>query len=404
MEEEIDLRPYIEALIKNWKWIVGVGVVTAVIAFIIASLRPPTYAATALVTIIDTREIVKLDDGISDVIGNQPLAAFPELALSDEVLRIVLEEVSLENDLTIRELRANLEAESGADKTVIRLTSTTNKAEESAHLTNAWAEAFVNWANRLYQGKGGERLVFFEEQLKSAETSLTAAEDALEAYQGINRTAIISNALNNSRQNHAVYLKQQERTQQLHDNAQALRQQILNISTGDPISYADQLTYLQLQLQTFNDEDTSPVILDLSAQETLTTSNRDEQIEILDGLIETLAGKKIQLDKKVTEIEPHILTLQSEIQESSTRLARLEHNVAVAQETYNSLVFQVEEEQIVSQDTTGGFQLASKAAVSEKALSDSRLGITMLAGLVGLFIAVFVFVFVLWWNTLFKKS
>jgi len=99
VEEEIDLRPYIEALIKKWYWIVGVGVITAVIAFIITSLLPPSYSATALVTIIDTREIIQLDEGIEDVVGNQPLAAFPELALSDEVLRVVIEKLSLEDDL-----------------------------------------------------------------------------------------------------------------------------------------------------------------------------------------------------------------------------------------------------------------------------------------------------------------
>ncbi len=397
MEEEIDLRPYIEALIKNWKWIVGVGVITAVIAFIVTSLRPPTYSATALVTIIDTREIIQLDEGIENVIGNQPLAAFPELALSDEVLRVVLEELSLGNDQSISEFRADLEADSGADKTVIRLTATADTAEMSAQRANVWAESFVKWANRLYKGQGGERLLFFEEQLKSAEASLTAAEDELEAFQAINRTEIISNTLGVYQQNHVDYLQQHERMQQLHDNAAALRQQILNASTRGTISYADQLTYLQLQLQTFNDEDTAPVILDLSAQETLTTSSRDEQIEILDGLIATLAEKTAQLDEKVAEIEPQILTLQHESQVANTKLARLRQNAAVAQGTYNSLAFQVEEERIVAQDTNSGFQLASKATTPEKIVQQNRVISIVAAMIIGISFMMFIIIVIQWY-------
>ena len=397
MEEEIDLRPYIEALIKNWYWIVGVGVVTAVIAFIVTSLRPPTYSATALVTIIDSRDIIQLDEGIADVVGNQPLAAFPELALSYQVLHMVLEELSLANNQSISEFRMNLQAESGEDKSVIRLTAAANMADKSAATANVWAEQFVIWANRLYQGQGGERLLFFEGQLKTTEATLTAAEAELEAFQAINQTQIISNTLGVYQQNHVTYLQQQERVQQLYDNATALRQQILDISTGNTISYADQLTYLQLQLQAFNDEDVTPVILDVSGQETLTTLNRDDQIEMLDGLIETLAGKSTRLDEKVAEIEPQILILQRERQAAFTKLTRLMQNVAVTQGTYNSLAFQVEEERIIAQDTNSGFQLASKATIPEKIVKQKRAISIVAAMLFSMSIIAFIIIAVQWY-------
>jgi hypothetical protein len=32
LEEEIDLRPYVEALLRNWKWIIGAGILAALIA------------------------------------------------------------------------------------------------------------------------------------------------------------------------------------------------------------------------------------------------------------------------------------------------------------------------------------------------------------------------------------
>ncbi|NCF68576.1 MAG: lipopolysaccharide biosynthesis protein, partial [Chloroflexi bacterium] len=51
MEEEIDLRPYVEALLRNWKWIIGAGILAALIALGFSFLMPSTYEATALVAV-----------------------------------------------------------------------------------------------------------------------------------------------------------------------------------------------------------------------------------------------------------------------------------------------------------------------------------------------------------------
>ena len=64
LEEEIDLRPYIEALIKGWKWIVGAGLIVAIAAFGMSSLLPSTYEATSLVAITETRQNIQFDPRI----------------------------------------------------------------------------------------------------------------------------------------------------------------------------------------------------------------------------------------------------------------------------------------------------------------------------------------------------
>ena len=84
MEEEIDLRPYIEALISKWYWIVGAAVVAGIVAFIVSSMLPPSYEATALVAVTQPTEIVEFDARIRSVDETQPLKAYPEIAMSDE--------------------------------------------------------------------------------------------------------------------------------------------------------------------------------------------------------------------------------------------------------------------------------------------------------------------------------
>ena len=43
MEEEIDLRPYIEALFRHRYWIVGIVVLTAGVAFLVTRFVPSIY-------------------------------------------------------------------------------------------------------------------------------------------------------------------------------------------------------------------------------------------------------------------------------------------------------------------------------------------------------------------------
>ncbi|HEX7593197.1 MAG TPA: Wzz/FepE/Etk N-terminal domain-containing protein [Anaerolineae bacterium] len=49
MEDEIDLRAYLDVLLRRWKWIVGVTLVAALVAGVVSLLMPPTYESTASV-------------------------------------------------------------------------------------------------------------------------------------------------------------------------------------------------------------------------------------------------------------------------------------------------------------------------------------------------------------------
>lgn len=400
MEEEIDLRPYILTLIKNWKWIIGTALVMAIVAFIVSTfVIPSTYSATAIVAVIASKDAIRIDSGIVDAGGNQPLSAFPDLALSDEVLNNLLDSLTLEEPSSIAKFRVHLDAVSGKDTSLIVLTTTFEDPEMTARVANAWANSFVSWANRLYVGQSEERVLFFEEQLANAEQNLLLAETSLEEFQAINQTQIISNTLTVYQQQHTDFLLQQSRIDQLLENTQALREQMLNQSTTLDVSYADQLTFLQLQLQSFIDESTLPIFLQIDTQETLTTENRNNHIEIIDGLIQTLEEKAAQIEIHLMEIKPQILTLQQVGQVALTELRRLNQDLGVAQQTYTALAYQVAEERIVSQDSSSGFQLASRAVVPDEAVGSGRLTATVIAGVLGAMVSLFVVFIVEWWRT-----
>ena len=86
MEQEIDLRRYVEVLIRHWKWIVGLALVAAVMALVVSFLILPTYEAMALVAVTEPRYMMRFDPRFETVNNIQQVyRAYPELAGSDEL-------------------------------------------------------------------------------------------------------------------------------------------------------------------------------------------------------------------------------------------------------------------------------------------------------------------------------
>jgi len=399
VEEEINLRPYIATLLLNWKLIVAITVAVAIFAFFVNSLvTTTTYSATALVAVIASRDSIEIDRSIVGIAENQPLAAFPEIALSDEVLRNAMMQLSMDKTTSISAFREKLESESGSDRSLIILTAKSDTPEKAAQIANIWAETFIDIANRLYVGQNEEQVLFFEEQLTKAEETLFDAELSLSEFQAVNQTQIITNTLTVYEQQYTNLLLRQIKTDQLLENAIALREQMQEQSSAVNVSYADQLTFLQLQLQSFNDESPSPVWLQLNTQENLTTENRGAHIEIIDGLIHTLEEKTLQADANLIELEPKILVLQQEGQIALAELTRLKNNLDIAQRTYNALAYQVSEERIIAQDTGSGFQLASRAVIPQESVNSSQLFSAVSGGFMGLLLATIGILFNDWWR------
>lgn len=388
MEEEIDLRPYLEAAIKGWKWILGAGLLAAIVAFAISSLLPPTYEATSLVAITETRQRIQFDPRIQTQEERQPLKAFPQLAVSDDLLRQIFAQLSLpETDLgSVSALQPLLDARAGADPSLIQLTASYRNAEIAAQIANVWAETFVQWGNDIYRSSNDAQLRFFENQLVEAKTALGEAEQVLVLFQAENRSNILTNRLLALSEAQLQYLTSRRQLQGLLDDAAALSAQ-LAAQNGTAVTWADQLTALHLQLQAYGAQQegaaTSGLQFQIGADQSLTSSDRRELLAYLQGLQVTLATRLQELDGRLLELEPEILALQQENQTLLAELHRLQRNVAVAEETYTALARKVDEERISSQGEANSLRLASYAAAPEEPVAPRRLIITLVAGFLG---------------------
>ncbi len=388
MEEEIDLRPYFKAAITGWKWIISAGLLAAIVAFAISSLLPPTYQATALVVITETRQRIQFDPRIQTQEERQPLKAFPQLAVSDDLLQQIFTQLSLpEADLaSVNALRSLLEARAGTDPSLIQLTASHRNAETAAQIANVWAETLVQWGNDIYRSSNDAQLRFFEQQLGEAQTVLGEAELALVQFQAENRSDILTNRLLALSTAQRQYLTSQRQLRGLLDDVAALSAQ-LAAQSGTAVTWGDQLTVLHLQLQAYGVPQeggaTSGLQFQIGADQPLTSSDRGELLAYLQELQLTLATRLQELDGRLLELEPEILTLQQENQALLAELHRLQRNVAVAEETYIALARKVDEERISSQKDVNSLRLASYAAAPESPVAPRRLIITLVAGFLG---------------------
>jgi succinoglycan biosynthesis transport protein ExoP len=390
LDQEIDLRPYIWALIARWWQIAVIALVAAVAAFIVSSLIRPTYEAASLVAVTEPRYLLQFDPRFQTVNDIQPAAqAYPELAVSDDVLAELLAGINPRpvNVETLGELRRIVMAEPGADPSLVRLEVRSQEAEEAARIANRWAEIFVVRADQLYSGQTEEQVEFFAGQLVQAEADVAAADGALIEFQARNRASTIQNWLNSYRITQADYLTKQVTIGYLLQDIQGLRSQLAERPESAGMNTADSVTLLLLQLKAL-DVPGPTLQLDLGSEGFPAGQAVAEQIAYLDGLENTAEAKLVQIEGWLAETEPQILDLQRQLQEVTAEEQVLMRNQEVATATYMTLANKLEEARIAAEDTSGEVQLASRAAVPEEPVSPKRLLNTAVGGVIGLLLGV----------------
>jgi len=423
MEEEIDLREYVQVLVRSWKWVVGLAVLAAVAALGVSFLIPPTYEATALVAVTEPRYVMRFDPRF-ETVNNVQLVykAYPELATSDDLLQDLLVRLDPlpEGVETYRNLRNMSQAEQGADPSMVRLAVRSQEPEEAARVANVWAELFVTRANEIYGTQGEDQVQFFEGQLERAQAELAAAERALVAFQARNQGAVLEAQLASAQQNLQDYLVEQREIERATRNARALRGSVADMPTDELVSAGDDLAALLLQIQAFDVHASRPAQVSESGRSAsygaesqarpslwlqvsdsaLLSSERTagELAVFLDGLVATLGARREEIEAQVAALEPQILGLQQRLQEVQTEEDRLTRARDVARETYLTLARKVEEVRIAAEDTSGEVRLASRAAVPEVPVSPRKLLNTAVAGMLGLMVGVFGAFAAEWWN------
>ena len=138
-EDEIDLRPYINAVLKNW-WKIGLlAFALAVIVFIFSRLQAPTYQATATILVPHNQLKLSLTDQFPTIdVGDERsrMSAYLVIAQSDAIAVQTNNAIndSLPEDNKITNLENNVGISNTGDAILITATGPTPQlAADIAH-------------------------------------------------------------------------------------------------------------------------------------------------------------------------------------------------------------------------------------------------------------------------------
>jgi uncharacterized protein involved in exopolysaccharide biosynthesis len=397
--EEIDVRRYVRSLIRNIRWIVLAAVLCALVALGVSLALPRSYEASALVAITKPRYVLQFDPRLATTQQlQQPYRAYPEVALSGDVLNSVMARLGASSAASTESLRAMLSATNTADPSLIRLTASAGSPEEAARIANVWAEAFVAHAGIVY-GQGGQiQADFFTAQLSRAEADLQRAEGALIEYQAQNDVAILQNRLDSDIQTQSDYLESQRGISYLILDVRNLQAQLAGQSRTYEVSLADQITALFLQIKAFNAESESPIQLQIGGADSLSNLTTAEQIAFLDDLVGILEQHSLLVAERLNDVEPRILALQRQLQEKEIDQERLVRTRDITREAVLSLARKVQESRIAAEDDGGEVVIASGASVPTRPSNPGKLMVTAVAGILGGSLAVMAVLALEWWR------
>lgn len=397
MEDEIDLRPYINTLIKNWYVVVGVAIAFGILALILNLFPAPQYEANALIFVKST-DIIALDERIQDTSQTQLLRVLPELAVSDELLNNILAQLTLDNIKHVEQLRNILSITTGNDPSSIKLSVIYSDPEIVTKIAEIWANEFVTSANNIYFDSDGGQLQFYEDQLVEAELKLISAEEELISYQSINRTSVISNTLLAYNQRHLNFLEAQQDLEFLQQDIKAYLASMTTPSTQRRLSFDNQYMALSLQLRFINSEAAVPILLQPAETNAFSTETLTEQIAILESMLAISEEQSQKLAEEIIDIESEIIGLQQQLEMAETEYLRLIRGVEVAENTYSILASKVQEENITSRNTGDGVRLVSRPIVPSKPIGPQTLINVLLSFFLGLISGIFALIIKQWWQ------
>jgi capsular polysaccharide biosynthesis protein len=201
MEGEIDLRAYIEVLIRWWREIIVLTLLAAVTAGLVSyPPQPPTYQAQSLLAVVKTwseitfepnyLSISEEDLGVGSSAGRKSrLESFAKQVKNPEIAQSILEmypdlflpETPEADPVTALDVLEMVEGEVVGESDMIAVLVTADDPEKASIIANAWGRALETTINQLY-GQETVPLRVIEPQVGEARADYQAAEEALREF------------------------------------------------------------------------------------------------------------------------------------------------------------------------------------------------------------------------------
>lgn len=450
-EDEVDLRPYILALIHNWRRITLVAIILASLALGFSLLQAREYVATATILLTRSQASLNLAEQFPTVRENiydpgSRMSALLTIAQSDAISLATLDSVGDRLPAEERELEAIKDRVEVTDKgDGILVSASAQTPEMAAEIANTWAHQTVLAINQAYSG--GQPLAEIQSRLATAKLEYEAAQRALEDFIQNNQITLLNNkideadnllseAVNDRAWQISYYYNRKQSMQDLKVKAEALRHQLGSGKSSSAGGIGDALALLNMHSNAFGIGETSnarALWLDQSSNAAIPDNTPsltfDLQVTELSSLDDTPSSYANDLDRIIQQAEAEISKaenalsnldqnlfqgegsdvieatsaqiqeLQTQLESEQARQRELTSYRNLAWEAYQALI-QKETEIENAAQTSNQVTLASQAVPPQKPASRGTLRNTLVAVVLGGVLGMFWVFGSIWWNSI----
>lgn len=368
MEDEIDLQKYIDVLLRHWKLIVSITVITVSMAALVSFLSPSTYEANAAVLVNRVRSVISFEPKyktlLEENIASQRKTLIA-LVKSNTVATQVAEQLGDKlkpEERGITKMLDKVQVTERGDLIEISVKST--DPHKATVIANTWAECYENYVNGLYSGLP-QLPAELQVQTDAARKEYEEKQKALEGFVGSNRIDELS---------------RQIADKDLLCDIKSLRQQIKAGSSSSASAAANSLALVLLQAGAFT---SLPVELQVSLDE---MSGLNVSLDDIDALISTLEARSGGTrGQPIVELRQEILKLMAELEQEKSRQQELENSRDIAWETCTILESKAAEVKVAALAQNTVVQAATIAVVPDSPVAPRRvinIGIALILGLI----------------------
>ena len=207
-EDEINLRDYIEVVVKRRKLIIGIFLVVVIVAAIASLLLPKVYQASASIMLMPSTVRVAVSpsrhllDPETTKIGGHieskltiSIPTHKTLLKSNAVLERVMNKLKsesrLDEDLTLEELSRKSEVEDTKETNILQLAVKDKDPSLAKDIVNLWADEYAQYSLGLITGEVKGSGKFVEDQFELVKSNLVKAEQAVEGFGVKERLALM---------------------------------------------------------------------------------------------------------------------------------------------------------------------------------------------------------------------
>ena len=191
-EEEIDLREYINVLIKRKGVIILIFLIAVITAALVSYFYlKPVYEASAILMISKPKYQVELEPKIQTQFTPEiSLATYETLIKDRETEEEVIKKLNLGQppyELTPDNLQGMITIELLTNTNLIKMNLQASNPELAKDVVNTWAVLFVEKNKELNLKESKESQVFIEDQLKISKQNLSTIEEEIREFNETNK-------------------------------------------------------------------------------------------------------------------------------------------------------------------------------------------------------------------------